>query len=538
MQKYHSRLRQSVKHKLQTWFDQHQPVPKDEVELFLHALAAKARTVSLHCVGSDAVHCLKKVQNDTKQTWPVAELKQLLQPIISFAFSEQPALDQGQSGLEVAASHDDQVVLIADEDTSLLVDLKDYLTENKGYHVLVASSVKKALATFYDLKPDCLVTQIELKDELGHNLLTHLKPYLDNALIPTVVMSEDNSKQMRIRAYELGADDFLPKPVDREELAVRLERHLTKKKQLSSLLLTDELTGVYNRRFLQEAFRRLLAEHKRQKQPLCMVVLDVDHFKMVNDTYGHVMGDKVLQGLAQYLQEETRAYDVVARLGGEEFALLLPRTKLAGAMSLMNRILRGLSQKKFEHAGRNISLTFSAGVVEVDVNNESLAYWLEVCDQALYEAKQQGRARVVSVQNTRQEKNKQIKIAVVDDDPVMRTIVVDLLKKIERPNNFTLLIEGFEDGLTFLQSGWADKGDYHIVFLDGIMPKMDGLEVLYQLKKSQPGKRIMVIMLTGRKGAADIQRALELGADDYLTKPFKPIEILSRAKQIIQRVTE
>ena len=154
----------------------------------------------------------------------------------------------------------------------------------------------------------------------------------------------------------------------------------------------------------------------------------------------------------------------------------------------------------------------------------------------MYEAKQTGRNKVVISNKGIKRELQTLKIAVVDDDPIIRSMLSQVLSKISPPRHFKIEIKTFYDGLTFLKSEWITDDCYYVVVLDGMMPKMDGLEVLQKLRQERRQDKFTVMMLTTRKSEADIKRALQLGADDYMTKPFKLVEIESRVQRLMNKV--
>lgn len=167
--------------------------------------------------------------------------------------------------------------------------------------------------------------------------------------------------------------------------------------RLAHIVQTDPLSGCLNRRGFEEEFSRQLARSVRSREPLAVIALDLDFFKQVNDSYGHLVGDEVLRELGELLRTEARAGDVVGRLGGEEFGVLLPNTDEEGAVQLATRLVDAVRKRRFSGLERSHTLTASAGVVSDIVTSEAMAEDLRGrADEALYAAKRSGRDRVVS----------------------------------------------------------------------------------------------------------------------------------------------
>jgi diguanylate cyclase (GGDEF)-like protein len=358
--------------------------------------------------------------------------------------------------------------------------------------------------------------------------------------IPMIMISVDHAKETRIKSYQLGADDYIQKPLEMDEFIVRINRQLERKQAIDELILLDDLTRVYNRKYLQRTYDRFVSNMKRNYHEFSIAIVDLDHFKHVNDTYGHVVGDKVLQTFANIIKNSLRLNDIIIRYGGEEFIILFPETKAKEAKAVLDRILTEFAKTPFESMDDNSRFycTFSAGVLEIHLDELDLKKNIELADGALYEAKSKGRnqVRIVPISNVRYHK-KLVHVGIIDDDPIIRTMLDDLISKSKFTERFSLDIKSFKDGMEFFESNWHLKNNEpYIIILDGMMPRMDGLEVLQKLRELRYQERFTVMMLTSRKSEQDISRALQLGADDYITKPFKLLELETRLGHLIKRM--
>lgn len=215
--------------------------------------------------------------------------------------------------------------------------------------------------------------------------------------VPIVVVTADVKRAVLLEALEVGATDFLRKPWDEAELQARARNLLALRRseqELRRLAMTDALTGAFNRRaFMAEAAAEV-DRAGRYGHPLTLQMLDIDHFKKINDTYGHAAGDEALKMFTATVQGLLRASDRLGRLGGEEFALLLPETDREGAMLLAERLRQALSEIEVSSEGRSFSFTTSIGVA-ARRDDEGPEDTLKRADAALYEAKEGGRNRVV-----------------------------------------------------------------------------------------------------------------------------------------------
>jgi diguanylate cyclase (GGDEF)-like protein len=379
-----------------------------------------------------------------------------------------------------------------------------------------------------------------MKNKSGLDVLLQLKDNMKQHFIPMIMMSIDDTKETRIKSYQLGADDYIQKPLEMDEFIVRINRQLERKLAIDELILLDDLTKVFNRKYLQRTYERFVSSMKRNYKAFSIAIVDLDHFKNVNDSYGHVVGDKVLAGFAEIVRNQLRLNDVVIRYGGEEFLILFPETRGNEAKVVLERILAEFIKTPFKSMDDQSEFycTFSAGIKEVYLDELDLKRNIELADGALYEAKSEGRnqVKIVPINDVRFHK-KTVHVGIIDDDPIIRTMLNDLISKSKYTEGFTLDIQSFKDGMEFFESNWyLKKNEPYLIILDGMMPRMDGLEVLQKLREVRYQERFTIMMLTSRKSEQDISRALQLGADDYITKPFKLLELETRLGHLIKRM--
>ena len=219
---------------------------------------------------------------------------------------------------------------------------------------------------------DVILCDLEMPRIDGFKFLSMLKarPELQN--IPVIILTGLNDRERKIKGLELGANDYITKPFDNEEMVARVKVHLKLKKlqdelkRSNELLLelsnTDHLTGLFNRRYMMEALDKEVQRSIRKGNPLSLIMLDIDHFKRVNDEFGHLQGDAVLQMVALHLQKELRSYDCAARYGGEEFVAILPDSSLDEAVLAADRIRIAIEDTHFSGPPAKLHLTASLGV--------------------------------------------------------------------------------------------------------------------------------------------------------------------------------
>lgn len=246
--------------------------------------------------------------------------------------------------------------------------------------------------------PALVLLDLDMPGMDGFEVLRRLKDDSKTVSIAVIVLSGLQGAQDKVTAFDLGAVDYVTKPFDFTELRVRVRSALRLHKLLQLLAQRaqlDGLTGLWNRRFFDQRWTEEVARSIRHGKPLSVALLDVDHFKSVNDTFGHPAGDAVLQGVARLVQQMCRSTDVACRYGGEEFVIVMPETGPEDAKVLCERIRTAIEGATWpRHPQRTI--TASLGVAGTSgLTSESLESWVEQADKALYSAKHAGRNRVV-----------------------------------------------------------------------------------------------------------------------------------------------
>ena len=535
LRKYKNHLIQNIKKKLSEWFDleQTETVLEGEVYRFLHSIKGTAGTLQLDGLMQLSDNLLNKLNEDSKKIWDKGELKNFLFALIELTYKFEN-FDEFVIPDQSVYHSSGTLIQIIDDDVSMLILLKDIL-EEKGWMVITHTNPEKAVQQYFEMKPDCLILDIQLPQKNGFQVLHEIQEHNEKNFTPTIMISVKNTKEVRIKAYQKGADDFFQKPIDIEEFVVKVNRHLQRKKAFDQSVLIDELTQIYNRKFLVNSLPGFFQNFKRTKQPFSICIVDIDLFKKINDTYGHLMGDHVLKEFAQYLKRSIRSLDMIYRYGGEEFIIIFPETIDKDVKGRLNELIQGFSQIVFTHKKGQFSVTFSAGVFTVRDEAVMIDEAISRADSSLYEAKRLGRARVECSQTPTSIKKDVLNISVVDDDIIIRTLLAHLLKSLTF-DRVELNVKVFDNGLSFLHSEHAKEDVSHFLILDGIMPVMDGLEVLQKIKQGENAYRFKILMLTGRKSKKEIERALHLGADDYVTKPFSVTELQARIERILTRM--
>ena len=286
------------------------------------------------------------------------------------------------------------------EDSQLLAQLVTVYLEDMGLKVDHFECAEDAINAFQENEYDIVLTDFFLEGEMtGSGLLREIRSMEPiKARVPVLVVSSFSDDKRKLELLKSGANDYIGKPILQEELQVRV-RNMVKSKQLvdrleeqqaslKKLAMTDQLTSLYNRHYLFDVAPKRISEAKRHQQPFCVVVIDLDHFKSVNDTHGHGMGDTVLKETGKLLNEHVRQEDMVARFGGEEFVALLNHCDLAGGAAKAE-ILRS-ALEALQPGG--LRITGSFGVAEFDPQSHTeFSQLFSDVDKAVYVAKENGR---------------------------------------------------------------------------------------------------------------------------------------------------
>ena len=297
------------------------------------------------------------------------------------------------------------ILVVEDSLTSVAVisrDLREFYTLLHARDGEVAWEMLLA-----DPRIELVITDVQMPRLTGQQLLKLIRqsPIARIRNLPVIVMTTAEDMSEKHLAFLNGANDFLNKPVDSLELQARVNVHHrlsrtiyeleVSQEALAELATTDSLTKLKNRRLFYTQAEQNLIACRRYGKDMSLLLLDIDHFKKVNDTFGHHAGDEVLVAVAQLLGQMVRGVDTAARFGGEEFAVLLPETNRLGAAVLGERIRAAIEREQIVVEGRNVPITVSIGITTLAAEDvESIDQLLNIADRRLYLAKNSGRNRI------------------------------------------------------------------------------------------------------------------------------------------------
>jgi two-component system cell cycle response regulator len=297
----------------------------------------------------------------------------------------------------------DELVLIVDDDAEIKNSIHKFIT-GSGYNCITASSAEEAVELLKSNHVNVAIADIMLPGKDGLELTDIMKQKHD---IDVIVMTGYSNEYSYEEVITKGASDLIFKPFRLEELLLRLKKVLKNRQvikdrarvldKLEKLAITDGLTTLYNLRHFYKQLEVEIGRCSRYGHSLSLLLLDIDNFKMYNDSYGHLEGDKVLVRLSQIIKSCLRTMDSAYRYGGEEFTVILPETKGEEAKNVANRIKRAVELERFfPEPDKVVTITISIGLTEY-FKNEQLSKVIKRADQAMYNSKAQGRNRISSL---------------------------------------------------------------------------------------------------------------------------------------------
>jgi diguanylate cyclase (GGDEF)-like protein len=283
-------------------------------------------------------------------------------------------------------------VLIVDDSPSLAAFYAANL-KHAGFTTEVVTNPLKALDAIADSTPELILLDMHMPGATGEELAKVIRQQEAYLSIPIVFLSAENDISRQREAMTHGGDEFLQKPIDPNHLISAVRARLVRYRALRALMVRDSLTGLLNHTSFKERLRAEVARGRRLHQPLSVALLDIDHFKRVNDTYGHPAGDRVIKSLARLLKQRLRGADVIGRYGGEEFAVALPETPLSGAIQALDNLRMSFANIVQISGENTFQVTLSCGVTEVGEAMDGDSS-IQAADEALYAAKHGGRNQV------------------------------------------------------------------------------------------------------------------------------------------------
>jgi diguanylate cyclase (GGDEF)-like protein len=287
--------------------------------------------------------------------------------------------------------------VLAVDDEEEMTDYFRLILENAGMEVAVVNDPKQVLVAMIDFLPELVLMDIYMPECSGLELAQMIRQQEAFVSLPIVYLSSEADKDRQLKAMSIGGDDFLTKPIDPEHFVGAVANRVERARVLRSYMVRDSLTGLLNHTKTKEQLDVEIARSVRQDSGLVFAIIDIDRFKSVNDTYGHPTGDRVIKSLSRLLQQRLRKVDIVGRIGGEEFGVILVDTDGNDALNVLNELREHYAKIIHQSGGVEFSSSFSCGAAQFS-DYDSAQAMTEAADRALYAAKEGGRNQVVLAQ--------------------------------------------------------------------------------------------------------------------------------------------
>ena len=448
-------------------------------------------------------------------------------------------------------------IIVIDDDAPTTQIIRKLLLSLGFTNIGTVNDSTTAIQQITAYQPDLILLDLKMPVN-GEVILCHVRSNKELCNIPVLAMTATATEETRSKLLNLGANDFLDKPIVANELFARVRNTLSSKvaydelkaqsEQLKQDVLRDTLTNTANRRAFDFELNRKMLEWNRQRTHFSLLLIDIDHFKKINDTFGHQAGDQALQVISQCIMRTTRDLDLVCRVGGEEFAVIMPVGNKAESARAAERIRQAVENCSIVLKGQNVHLTISIGIANT-LKGDDVSLIFRRCDAALYGSKQRGRncttfhdgSSCIAVENVNNQSTlrpivvsdvpEQLnvtssKVMIIDDEPSTAIVVKKYLKTagFER-----LLVE--TDSENAVQKIIEEKPD--LLLLDVHMPIVSGIKVLEKIRCIESTAAIPVIFLTSSTDAELRVKALNLGANDFLNKPVVVSELVARVRNTL-----
>jgi diguanylate cyclase (GGDEF)-like protein len=296
-------------------------------------------------------------------------------------------------------------LILAVDDNSINRVLLEKVLVKAGYQVKILADSEDFLEVTETIIPDLMLLDLMMPKIDGLELCRLIKLNPDYDEIPIIFLTANDDKQNVIKAFKLGAVDYVTKPFHSEELLARIKTHIELKftrdelrkalVELETLATTDELTKIANRRHFLNLAHRQFSFAQRKKRSFSILIFDIDYFKNINDSYGHPIGDIAIELVAQKCQQSLRNEDLCARWGGEEFIVFLSETSITKARAVGIRIQNNIKDISLPVDNPDLTITVSVGIAQYKENDQNMDQIISRADKALYRAKNNGRNQIV-----------------------------------------------------------------------------------------------------------------------------------------------
>lgn len=423
-------------------------------------------------------------------------------------------------------------ILLVEDSTTLRLTMASIISD-AGHQAVLAESGEAALAAIDRENIDFIFMDVEMPGMDGFETTRQIRNKLGDRWLPIIFLTGKSDDESYKQGIDAGGDDYLIKPLSPVILTAKIaamKRIVDMRKELQQLnqeleqlSQTDGMTQLYNHRTFVQLAQEQWQQANRNSHPVALIMLDIDHFKLYNDHYGHPQGDECLKQVAQALKNiAKRPGDILARYGGEEFIAFFPNTDAQGAEKIANDIHDAILALEIEHAEspthNNVTVSIGVSVSQSTVGR-TLNDMIKHADMALYNAKNSGRNRVC-VEHYLPSKN----LLIAGDDPVILQTISSQLSNL---CNVTTATNGEE----CIEQAKAQLPD--LILMDALVPGMGGLEACHQLKSDKKTAHIPIILTSDSGADLSMQRVKQSGANAFLEKPIEERRLLSKINNFL-----
>ncbi len=440
-----------------------------------------------------------------------------------------------------------QALLVEDDES--VRTLVRYGLDATQIGLRVASGVREAWKLLEVEAFDAVILDLILPDGDGRRLLSELRAWPRTAKVPVVVLSAKGSRSIQLDCFRLGADEFFEKPFDPEVLGAVLIRQIQRAGTVVAEERLDSVTGLHSRASLATRFREVVAFANARSQAATLAYLELDGIEGSRERLGQSGVDLVLHEVARVLERTLRGSDVLGRAGSAAFVAMFPDTRSGPARQVVDRLSREVRSRGIvlppsresrllnleagdaprpDSGEGEMRVSFSASIGDARRWTD-LDEGVRALEQQLRETDGQGPARIVSEEDASPRGAAKVRVLLVDDDPGVATLV---RHRLEREGIEVHHVADGNEAMGVLTSE-AELVDLDLVLLDVKLPGAGGYELLEALRARSSVRRVPVVMLTRMGREADVVRAFELGADDYVLKPFSPVELMARIRRLL-----
>jgi len=414
-------------------------------------------------------------------------------------------------------------VLLVEDNRTIATAVAAYL-KGPGSTVHIAEDAAEAERILAEHEIDIVLLDLILPDRDGRDLLIQMREDRATADIPVIILSAKEGAVPKAECLAVGAAEFLEKPVAPKVLRAAVARHARRRRPAQQEAPATDKPCVPGRAALVEAYEPLRVAAERG-HPAAVALLALNDFGALQEALGEEAADALLSQMAGPIGEGLGKGEMIGRWGRSELLMLLPRTKAADAKRKLRAGMARLAASRLmeELVDADVDVSFSAGVAVAE-GVEDLRDVVSAAEESMYRARSAGQGVVVTA-DVPPEPPRPRRVLLVEDDRVTATLI-----------HHRLMREGFQV-MDFLNGEdafeWAENEDFDLAVLDVKVPGMDGFELLERLRAIERLDTVPIVMLTGLGGESDVIRGLELGANDYMLKPFSPTELLARVRRLV-----